>query len=158
MQKLQVQIVSVKRHNTITGDALIQPRTMKGVKYDVAQAIISTQDYGEVWLPASIVSDDHNVVNLTVFAKGDVLQAKAASDSARTKGETLTTAEMAALVTKTGKTEEELKDEPLYFEGDPIIASKTSVRAESTSKAIEHKMSQADTLKMLVELGAKFSV
>lgn len=157
MQTIQAPILGVKRHNNITGDPLVIQRTMKGKKYDVPQAIINTE-YGEFWLPSQIVNDEHTVINLTQYSKGDVIQAKAASDSARTKGEVLTPAELTELAKKTGKPEDVLKDEPLYFEGDPIIASKTTYRAESTGKAIEHKMSQADTLKMLVELGAKFSV
>lgn len=156
-QTIQAPIFSVKRHNNITGDPLIIKRNMKGKNYDVPQAIIMTE-YGEFWMPSSIVTDEHNIINLTVYNKGDIMQAKAASDSSRTKGEVLTPAELTALANTTSRPEAELKDEPLYFAGDPIVASKTTYRAESTGKAIEQKMSQADTLKMLVELGAKFSV
>jgi hypothetical protein len=132
-QNIQTPILVVKRNNTITGDPIVINRTMKGKKYAVPQAIITTE-YGEFWLPSQMVADEHNVLNLTVYNKGDIMQAEAPTDSARTKGEVLTPAELTALATKTGKPEAELKDEPLYFQGDPIVASKTIYRAESTGK------------------------
>ena len=139
MKTIVSPILSVKTKNTLTGKPIIVERTVKGVKEQVEQAIV-TCAYGEFWLPASLVSENHNEIVLKMHEKGD--EFVASRNSKRTKGEVM------------GKNcPEGQEDEPLYFEGDTVPRETESYEAQVTQVRKEQPMSFEEKAKILIKLG-----
>ena len=122
MKPIVADIISIQTKNPLSGKDLIVERTIKGEKMSVKQAIVNCK-YGQFWLPAENVGEDHNQLNLTMHEVGDTFEA--ARDSRRTKGEVM------GKDCPAGK-----EDEPLYFKGDVVPRTNVSYVPTGTQKAI----------------------
>ena len=139
MKTIIAPILSVQTKNTLSGKPIIVEKTVKGEKLAIEQAIVTCK-YGEFWLPASLVSESHNEIVLTMHEIGDTFVA--ARNSSRTKGQVM------------GKDcPEGLEDEPLYFKGDTVSREKASYEAKVTQVRKEQALSFEEKAKVLIALG-----
>jgi len=139
MKTINAPILSVKTKNTVTGAPIVVEKTIKGEKKNVEQAIVTCK-YGEFWLPASIVEENHNEIVLKFEAAGE--EFIATRDSKRTKGEVM------------GKDCPEGKeDEPLYFKGEAVPREKDYYEAQVTQVRKTEVLGFEEKAKILLALG-----
>jgi len=139
MKTIIAPIMSIQTKNTLSGKSIIVEKTIKGEKLAIEQAIVTCK-YGEFWLPANTIADNHNEIVLTMHEVGDTFVA--AADSRRTKGEVM------------GKDcPEGQEDEPLYFKGDTVPREKAFYEPKVTQVKKEQSLSFEEKAKILLAMG-----